>query len=383
MSVEMRVLMVSPFFPAHGGGVEVVAGQLAKGFAESGVSVEWFAGGADTEVPAAVPGILIRHARAWDVTERRLGIPWPIWGGQSIMRLFQALRRSDLVHVHDYLYFPSIISYLMARVLRKPFYVTQHIGMIEYRSVVARLALSALNATLGRWILSRADGVFFVSPVVQEYFSRLIGRSSGSVIPNGVDHQIYRYANPLKEGANLKALFVGRFVEKKGIPILRQCLDLPGVEWTFVGDGPDAPVTDDHGGTASVFRSVRGADVVGFYHLADVLILPSVGEGFPLVVQEALACGTPVLVSSEVASAFPELDPACVFVVDLNSGDPVASTRQAIAMLSTKVQYLRRARQRAHELSRQWSWGVAVERYLQAYGLASSKRHCGDVPINR
>ena len=92
--------------------------------------------------------------------------------------------------------------------------------------------------------------------------------------------------------------------------------DLPGCHWTFVGWGP-MPPADGDSATVRLAGRLPPQEIVGEYQAADLLVLPSVGEGFPLVVQEALACGTPVLVSRDVAQAFPARDRRCVFEVDL------------------------------------------------------------------
>ena len=360
----MKVVMLSPFFPLHGGGVEVVAGQLARRLGSSGCQVDWFASGGRNEIPDESDGVSVHAAQAMDFTEKRFGLPWPVWGIRTLRNLYAAIGRADMVHAHDYIYMPTVMAYVFCRMRRKPFFITQHIGRIEYKSNLARRILSFLNRTLGRFLLRSAHEVFFVSPVVREYFSEIAGRPIGMFLPNGVDHDVYWFAKKTDRDRVLRVVFVGRFVEKKGVGLLNECLDIPGLSWVFLGQGPLQP---NEGPAARVMHGLRGDDVVPWYHWADVLVLPSKGEGFPLVVQEALSCGTPVLISEEVGAAFATKDSRCVFTVDLETDQAVDLLRQALTALRDDVIPLRESGQIARELSMQWSWERVVTTCRDAY----------------
>lgn len=364
----LRVLQVSAFYPAHGGGIEVVAGRLAEGLADEGVQVTWMAGGAPEEASRGCGGLRIEPASAVDFCERYLGLPLPLWGFKSLRKLWKAVSSAQLVQVHDYLYFPSLITLMFAWCLRRPVVVTQHIGWIEFNSPVARFILRVLNYTLGRFVLARVARVVFVSRPVADYWTAILRCDQpGEVIANGVDHKRYAPAAPaLRDGA-LKLLFVGRFVEKKGIDLLRSCLDIPGVHWTFIGWGPLSPRQWDVAEQVTVLEGLRAEEVVHYYQQADLLVLPSKGEGFPLVIQESLACGTPVFVSEEVRLAFPSLDERCVFAADVSGGDAVIQLHHALSKLAGEPDLLRQARPYAKQLSRQWSWESCVRAYLRIY----------------
>lgn len=364
-----RVLMVSAFFPAHGGGIEAVAGQLAMRLAASGVHMHWMAGGPADEWPAppSLDGLQVTPAASSDPLERRIGLPMPLWGWRALRKLWQAVGEADLVHVHDYLYAPTLAAALFAHLRRRPLVVTQHIGEIPFRSSRARWLLERLNRTLGAAVLKGAAQTAFVGQPVLAYFSdRVAFRCPPLLIPNGVDANRYRPAPRCEDAAAVKVLFVGRFVEKKGLPLLRGCLDLPGLHWVFVGWGPLPPVETPHP-TVEVTGRLPPEQIVSRYQQADLLVLPSTGEGFPLVVQESLACGTPVLVSREVAEAFPARDPRCVFDVELRTAEPLAALREAIAALAADRTRLAEARSHAVALASQWSWERCVEAYRSVY----------------
>jgi glycosyltransferase involved in cell wall biosynthesis/putative flippase GtrA len=386
----LRVLTISAFFPAHGGGIEVVAGQLATRFARAGVRVHWMAGGPNSELPGeATPGLVIDRAASLDFVEHSIGLPAPVWGPASLRRLWQRVGTSDIVHVHDYLYLSSLAAVLFARLRRRPVVLTQHIGDIAFDARLPRLALRLLNGTLGRWVLGRADQVVFVGRPIMSYFGRFVRyRRAPLLIPNGVDHAVYhpdasgpraaRLSDPaspvVPADVPLKALFVGRFVEKKGLVHLRRCMSLPDIHWTFVGRGPVSPAEWNIPASRLQLRGMLApSDVADAMRAADLLVLPSKGEGFPLVIQEALSCGTPVLVSQEIADAFPQIDPRCVWSVDLRpsageeGADVAGRLRAEIARLAGAREVLHSARPLAAALAAQWSWETCVDSYMKVY----------------
>lgn len=143
---------------------------------------------------------------------------------------------------------------------------------------------------------------------------------------------------------------------------------MPGLHWTFVGWGPLSPQNwGSLPGHVEVYEDLRAEQVVPYYQSADLLVLPSGGEGFPLVVQEALACGTPVLVSAEVAAALPRTDSTCVFSVALDGSGAAVALRDRLRELERERILLAHARPSAEILSRQWSWDSCVAQYREVY----------------
>ncbi len=222
-----------------------------------------------------------------------------------------------------------------------------------------------------------ASQVVFVGRPVKEYFERFATfKRPPRLITNGVDHDVYHPVMPHVSIGPLRCLFVGRFVEKKGLALLKHCVDLPGLHWTFVGWGPLsprswAPLPE----RVEVYENLRGQEVVPHYQSADLLVLPSSGEGFPLVVQEALACGTPVLVSVEVAAALPMADSQCIFSVDLSGKDAASALRDRIRYLERDRALVTGAREKAVALSRQWSWDTCIDQYWEIYQVVRGVPH--------
>lgn len=371
----MRVVLVTHYYPAHRGGVEIVAGEIAGRLAaEGGFEIEWHASDCDPAPGRANPHC--QPAVASNFIESRFGLPYPLWSWTSLSRLVRAVRAADLVHLHDCLYMGNMVAFAAARIAGRPVLVTQHIGAVPYRSAALRVALAMANRLFGRMVLGHACRVAFVSGTTRRYFERIVRfRRPPVTIANGVDVRLFRPAEAerrqalrrelgVREGQPL-LLFAGRFVEKKGLLLLRQLAGrLSDALWLFAGAGP----LDPELWRAANVRVLRGRDQAGLaplYQAADLLVLPSYGEGFPLVVQEAMACGTPALVDVEVARACPEA--AGLLPSESIAGDDAAQRWEnrirALAAADGGAQARSRLAQFAQE---NWSWEICARRHAQA-----------------
>ena len=309
----MRILIVSAFYESHGGGIEVVAGAMARALGRRGHECRWAAAAFD-EAPAD-PLIETVPLAAADPIERWTGLPMPIPNAAARRLLEREIARSDAVIVHDALYASSILAARYAARHRKLWILVQHIGAIPYTNPLLRAAIGAANRLVTRRLLASAPQAVFISESVRRHFAGVTGKRPAALLFNGVDHKLFRPADKqvrtrLRDQLGLsderrQLLFVGRFVEKKGLNALR-ALAAAHPEWdvSLVGSGPLSPDLWQLPNVHLLGRKSR-PELADLYRAADALVLPSVGEGFPLVVQEAMACGLPVCCGLDSAAADP------------------------------------------------------------------------------
>ena len=367
----VRITLVSHYYPAHRGGVERIAGQLAERLARAGmVRIDWHA--SDCDAPPALAGVQCAPAPGWNGLERSIGIPYPVWTPGALRSLGRAAAAADAVHLHDCLYLPNLVAFMAARLAGRPVLVTQHVGFVPYRNPLLRFLVAAANRLVGGFVLGRATRVVFESDTVRRYFERFVRfRSAPLLVPNGVDTDMFVPADPAQRAA-LRArlgvtagtplfLFVGRFVEKKGLPVLRAlAIRFPQVRWVLAGWGPLDPGTWALP-NVTVVRTPAIEDLLPLYQAADLFVLPSVGEGIPLAVQEAMACGTPALIGTETAAGCPGAPILC---------EPTG-TEGTDARWAARIESMLREPQALHELRPQvatyarehWSWEECVARY--------------------
>ncbi len=375
-SQTLRLVTVTHFFPSHGGGLERVADRLVGEFARRGVAIEWFS--SDTDLAPAVEPANVAYVpvSSANFIERLTQLPYPLWSPAALWRLWKSIGRADAVHVHEHLYMPSIMAVLFARLRGRPVLVTQHMGSLGLGNPVFTALYEAGARVLGWLMFGAASRAVFISANVQRFFGQHKS-TRARLIYNGVE--VARFVpvsistrNSLRAELGMPAdrpvaLFVGRFVRKKGLHVIEGLAQrLPNVHWVLVGTGPQAPAAGRLPNLHLAGRVEHDA-LPRYYQAADLLVLPSSGEGFPLVVQEALCCGTGVLSTEEVAAACPEAAPLIRTQPTPRDRDDLDGwTRELSACLADGA-YLAARELRAQTAHALWSWERCATQYMEQF----------------
>jgi glycosyltransferase involved in cell wall biosynthesis len=362
-SPPMRIVTVTHYFPAHGGGIELIAGRLASEAALRGAFVQWFA--SDTDLPPPQTSFRLRCAPVptWNIIERRTQLPYPLWSPRVIPQLWKAIASADAVHVHEHLYLGSLLALLIARLRRRPVFITQHVGALPLRTRYFSWFYRLATRMVGIVAFGLATRTVFISNNVRRFFG-MDHSLKGQLIFNGVDTKLFRPPLSAERSAARRelgieqnrqvVLFVGRFVRKKGLHIIRQLVPkFPDVQWILVGQGPERPETWLCS-KVRVAHHLTHQELVHYYHAADLLFLPSCGEGLPLVVQEALCTGLGVLASSEIATACPAAADLIRSCVDTEEPS-INNWSHALAATLNEHEYLADRLKRASSAAKHWS----------------------------
>jgi glycosyltransferase involved in cell wall biosynthesis len=212
----------------------------------------------------------------------------------------------DIVHTHAAI--PTLVARLaLSRAAHIPLIQTMHGWGIRKTAEQA-----ATDITL----LGLADAVVTPSIAARDTLRGLGLDTTGvHVIPYGLeDAPVSQGADPedaalferLRANNSPIALCIGTLGDRKNQALLVKALpSIDGVTAVFIGDGDAGPLralASDLGVTNRVHVLGYRADASRYLAVADALVLPSMNEGLPIVVLEALRAGVPV-----VGSAIPEI----------------------------------------------------------------------------
>jgi glycosyltransferase involved in cell wall biosynthesis len=214
-------------------------------------------------------------------------------------------RSADLVHaIADY----SIFSCMDA----VPLVATFHSYNLDpelqpYNSPAQRLHYSTDLKLFVKLALQRADCVTAVSHFIAKKIREDLGyRDKIRVIHNGIDADIFSPRPGKHAGDTVRVLFVGNLTRRKGadmLPAIAGKLD-PGVQIRYTTGFRKSIRVFPSDKLVNIGSLPHGA-MPAVYNESDVLLFPSVREGFGLAVAEAMACGLPVVTSA--GSSLPEL----------------------------------------------------------------------------
>ena len=199
---------------------------------------------------------------------------------------------------------------------------------VRFESGMTRVTMS-IQARCERLHVARAQRVLTTSRYSAERVKEFYGLSRTlAIVPEAIDltewrSLLVRHPSPPSPEPRFTVLFVGRFYRRKRVDVLLQAAaslreSIPGLAVRIVGNGPCTDALHKLArelrldGTVTWLGDVSRAQLAAEYNGASVFCLPSVQEGFGIVLLEAMAAGKPIVAAR--AAAAPEVAPSAVLV---------------------------------------------------------------------
>ena len=338
---RIRILQAIPYFSLRRGGDVGACVQLSRELARKGhdVTVATTDFEFDGRLPMDFQGVEVIPFRV--VTRIGLFLVTP-----SMMQwLRENLDEYDVVHVHNLQSFQNILIRRESVARNVPFVLQAH--GLDPRSIWMSPTKAAYQVVWGRSILESATKTIALTQrELHEYLEMGVTESKIAVVPNGLDPREYDHLpnrGVFRRKWNLDSdgslvLFLGRLHKSKGIGLLIDVFSeyaKENLNARLVIAGPD------YGYLAAAVRrcSLRGISarvlfpgpLYGDEKLsaivdADLFVIPSEYEGFPMTALESWACGTPILATK--TSGLGEIGPGAALVVENKIGDLLSGMRR-------------------------------------------------------
>lgn len=256
------------------------------------------------------------------------------------------------------------------------FYHTNYLAYVEdYKKEIPWLRLPGMDAVLKKmivWVYNSFDVTMVPSRPIHQFLVRAGIHNARHERFLGVDTEQFKPTERMQTDRAMRLIYVGRFTPDKQLDLLLEAFErirraTPRCEFLFVGGGPEeARIGTWIGGRsdARILGRVAHDKIHACYQDADIFITASTKENHPLTVQEAMACGLPVIAPS--AAGMPSMVAHERTGILVPPDDAQALAQAALRLLaapSTREQLGRAARQ--HALGA--SWEATTENMLRIW----------------
>ncbi|MEL6671277.1 MAG: glycosyltransferase family 4 protein [Bacteroidota bacterium] len=202
-----------------------------------------------------------------------------------------------------------------------------------------------------------ADHILTLSDFARETMvSRGISGDRVHKVSLGFDPTRFQ-AKPLRKAdAPFTFLFAGTLTQRKGIQLLLEAftnLNLPNSKLVMVGpilDGKE--ILDQYEGQFEYIPFLHHEELVRYYQAADVFVFPSLLDSWAMVVLEAMACGTPAIVTDHTGSRDAVLKGGGLVIP---AGDLQALTSSMLRLYQDRAE-LAQLGQEALKVSQEYTW---------------------------
>jgi glycosyltransferase involved in cell wall biosynthesis len=289
------------------GGIEAVALEIYRRLAAWGCELEIVTSVPKyMKPPESKPRMVIHPVRMVEMSKWLRGQSGIALGLSGTSRKVARHFRPHIIYAHGLHFQSTVAAARLQAATGLPLVTVSHVAGLEHLPQPLRFLTKGYEATLGRYILSRSTRVVSISPSVTSHLQRIGARTDRiDVVPNGVDIDRFKPSTRSTQSVT-RLMFIGRHIGNKGPQIFLEALvelsrqSVP-FRADFLSNGPLRSQLERRASEAGLTESVRFLgrvpDVAEELRHADIVVRPSLTEGLPLSLLEAMASGVCVVAS--------------------------------------------------------------------------------------
>ena len=379
--ITMNILILNYEYPPLGGGAGVATEALVKEFAKfDNLAIDIITSSTDTfRSESVTPNVTVHFL---DVGKKNKGHLYQsekdllLYSVKAFfyIRKIKAKRKYGLIHA-----FFTVPCGFLAFVSGIPYIISLRGSDVPFHNPRFKIMDKFIFSWLSKLIWKKAEAVISNSQALLDEAKRVSPDLDIGLIPNGVNTELFRpepFIN--KDEFIVRFLYTGRLAEVKGVTYLIDAFALAAKEagakrtelW-IAGDGKLKEELKRKTNDLGISERVRFLDRVerdkmpALFRACDCFVLPSLSEGMPLALMEAMSSGMPV-----ICSDIPSLRE---FVADGKNGflvgkeDPKALSLALLFYIKGGREVIEEHGADSRDRAFFFDWKISAERYIEVY----------------
>lgn len=382
----MKILQVAPYFIPYSGGQEKYIHNLSKYLSKMGHTVHVITSNYPKgKTFEEIDGITVeRH----NVLVRILRNPI----APGFLKIKQLKNNFDVVHIHNEHSFSSLLTAYFKLKNNLPLILTNH-GQLQFDSFLFDSFEKIYNKSIGRCIFKICDKIVALSHSDAKYISSFgTNKEKIIILPNAIDIEEFQpyiskscsdFLQKYKIDGKKIILFVGQIIPRKGIEYLIKSIKYimkmhseKNIVCLIIGKGEAMKKMKkivkklDLEEFIIFTGEITLNELVSAYESADVYVLPSLSEGLPTTILEALYFGLPV-----VATDIPGIrDHFKDFALLVPPRDETELAKALIKLLNDQDLANTLSKNGKELVATNYTWNVVAGQHIEVYkNLISDK----------
>jgi len=311
----MKILVFSPYYYPHLGGVEAYVQELNQQLLAKGMKITVFT----TQLPVEEKDFLVKKDNleiikfpAFDLV---YNYPLPKFWHPEFWRIFRNLFSTefDAVISHTRFFSTTLLALYFSKKKKTKWIHFEHgADFVQSGNFLIRAVARTYDQTFGKYIFKKADKIVAISNSVKNFILKIYPKCNPEVIYRGFDFEKIKNIQVNSEMAEkyksqIVIVFIGRLISGKGVADLIMALDKikkENYQCLIIGEGPEKNNLRQMIESLSLQEKIillghkKHQECLAILKIADIFVNPSHTEGLPTTVIEAAVCGKAIIASN-------------------------------------------------------------------------------------
>ncbi|PJA86616.1 MAG: glycosyltransferase [Candidatus Moranbacteria bacterium CG_4_9_14_3_um_filter_42_9] len=384
----MKILVFSPYYPPHIGGLESHADEFNKYLSQKGVDVTVFT----PRLPVSAPEFETIHTDVkiirFPAFEIISNYPLPKCWSLKFWRLFFGLFKNkfDIVISRTRFFSTSLLALMYAKMKKAKWIHIEHgSDFVKSGGKLSVTIAMIYDLTFGTLVLKKTNIVIANSNASADFCKKLAKNTNCEVIYRGVEVEKIISAPDDIELKNkycdsVIITFLGRLIDGKGVKdLLSSASEITDNNFKIlvIGDGPERKNLENQTQKLKLESKViflgykKFEDYIKILKISDIFINPSYTEGLPTTVAEAALCRNAIIATN--VGGTPEIITNNQSGYLINPKD-ITTLKNKLEMLINNDSLRKELGNSAYnEVLNKFNWDKSIDKYLDIFYKLKAK----------